>query len=572
VLALAAPAAAAPGDLDPSFAGTGIVTSVFGDGSESESGTAIATQADGKTVISGRAALGGNPVGLIARFLPDGALDPTFATGGRLIDTTFDPRALAVQPDGKIVAAGADDGGGGNSAYEIARYLPNGSLDPSFGAGTGKTTVLVNAPDVQQRAEAVAIAPDGKIVAAGLTNDGAGIVRLNSDGSPDASFNGSGHMKFLLTTVGGAESVAVQADGAVVAAVPTGAGLGDGFTVVRATNLGAPDTSFGPGGVQHFTVGDGATSDSLALQPDGKIVVGGSAEVASGPDQFAVARLNPNGTPDTSFSGDGQEITPVAPNNLDAEAHSLVIQPNGRIVLGGEADLASGTKSTFAFARYGPLDGSLDPTFGQAGIELTPFPAGWVREHFSETALACDGKIVSTGLADTAPATHSSFLTMRILGDPVACPGLNPPLPSPIAIADHTKPKVRIHRIAHVVRASKLRRFSGSASDNGGVAKVEIALLRRVGKAAAFSRRRPSCLWLRNSRSRFKRVKPRRGKCATARFLRAKGTTKWLFKLRGRLPAGSYVLYARATDTSGNRTTSFSSKRGDRVSFRVRKG
>ena len=545
---------------------------MFGDGSESEEGTAITTQADGKIVISGRAALGGNPVGLIARFLPGGALDPTFASGGRLIDTTFDPRAVAVQPDGKIVAAGQGDGGGSNTAYVIARYLPNGSLDPSFGGGTGKTTVLVNPSDVKQRAEAVAVAPDGTIVAAGLTNDGAGIVKLNSDGSPDVGFNATGHMKFVLSTVGGAQSVAVQSDGAVVAAVPTGNGLGDGFTVVRATNLGAPDTSFGPSGVRHFTVGDGAASRALALQPDGKIVVGGAAEVAPGPGQFAIARLNPNGTPDTSFSGDGQEITPVAPNNFDADGRSLVIQPNGMIVLGGEADLASGTENTFAFVRYSPVDGSLDPTFGQGGIELTPLPAGWVREHFSQAALACDGKIVSTGLAEPAPAAHSQFLTMRILGDPLACPGLNPPLPSPIAIPDRTKPHARIHRVRRVIRASKLKRFSGTAADNSGVAKVEIALLRRVGKTAAFSRRKPSCLWLRSNRGKFKKARPRRGKCATARFLRAKGTTKWVFKLRRRLPAGSYVLYARATDTSGNRETSFSSKRGNRVSFRVRKG
>jgi hypothetical protein len=134
---------------------------------------------------------------------------------------------------------------------------------------------------------------------------------------------------------------------------------------------------------------------------------------------------------------------------------------------------------------------------------------------------------------------------------------------------DHVKPHSHIRRIPHVIRASKLKRFAGTASDNSGVAKVEIALLRRVGKTAAFSRRRASCLWLRSNRAKFKTLKPKRGRCATARFLRAKGTTKWVFKLRRHLPPGSYILYARATDTSGNRETRFSSKLGNRASFRV---
>jgi hypothetical protein len=79
-------------------------------------------------------------------------------------------------------------------------------------------------------------------------------------------------------------------------------------------------------------------------------------------------------------------------------------------------------------------------------------------------------------------------------------------------------------------------------------------------------------VWLKNNRAKFKRVKPRRGKCAKPVFLRAKGTKKWVFKLRKQLPAGKYTLYARATDTSGNRETRFTGKRGNRKAFRVRAG
>ena len=551
----------------------------FGDGSESESGHAVVGQPDGKTVVAGWAALGGNPVGAVARYQLDGTLDPSFGSGGKVLDTTFGAWAVALQPDGKIVAAGEADGGGGNSAYAFVRYLPNGSLDPSFGGGTGRVIVLVNTSDNQQRAQAVAVQPDGKIVAAGLTKDGAGFVRLLSDGTPDPGFAGDGSLDVpIATTVAGAEDVALQQDGSLVAAVPTGAGLGNGFTLVRVDSHGVPDGSFGPGGVLHVPAGpsDGAVSDAVAIQPDGKIVAGGTAEVSSGPDQFAIARFNADGSPDMSFSGDGQEMTPAAPNGYDAHARSLIIQPDGKIVLAGDADLASGTESTFAYVRYNPSDGSLDSSFGTGGIELSPFPAGWERESFDDAALACNGNIVATGFASTAPTAHTLFLTSRILGDPIPCPRLNPSPPPPPAAADHSKPHSHIRKLPRVIRASKLRRFSGTAADDVGVAKVEIALLRRVGKVAAFSKRskRPkaSCQWLASPRAKFRKMRPRHRRCASARWLRASGTTSWRFKLRKRLPPGSYVVYVRATDTSGNTETSFSGAARNRAAFRVRKG
>jgi uncharacterized delta-60 repeat protein len=565
VLALAAPAAAAPGDLDPSFAGTGLIAQQLGDNTgDGDSGQAIAAQPDGKIVVVGHAANSGHLAGGIARYLAGGTLDPSFGSGGKIIDTTFVPEAVAVQPDGRIVAVGEADGGGGNSAYAFARYLPNGALDPSFGGGTGKVNVLVNATDNQQEARAVAITPDGKIVAAGLTKDGAALVRLNSDGTPDSTFAGDGSVKFLFPSTNGAQGVAVQADGSVVAAVP----MDPKFTLVRVDSHGMPDSSFGSSGVLSFSVGTDAQSNAVAIQPDGKILVGGEAQVGSGPREFAIARLNPNGSPDPSFAGGAPEMTVVAPNSLNADGEALVLQPNGRIVLAGEADLNMNS-ATMAWVRYDGTDGALDPTFGTGGVQLQPFPAGWGTEFTRGAALACDGKILSVGGAAVTPTAHGSFLISRILGDPIPCPGLNPP-PVPLpGSPDHVKPHSHIRRVPHVIRASKLKWFAGTASDNSGVAKVEIALLRRVGKTAAFSRRRASCLWLRSNRAKFKTLKPKRGRCATARFLRAKGTTKWVFKLRRHLAPGSYILYARATDQSGNRETRFSSKLGNRASFRV---
>jgi uncharacterized delta-60 repeat protein len=531
----------------------------------------MATAPDGKVVVAGIGSSGGTLVGAVGRYLLDGTLDPSFGSGGSVLSSTFAPRAVAVQPDGKVVAAGGGRSGA-DTTFQFVRYLVNGSPDPSFGGGTGVVNVLVDTPDNKQRAEAVAVAPDGKIVAAGLTQDGAGFVRLNTNGTPDTTFGGDGSVDVAVAdAVNGATDVAVGPDGSVVAAVPTGAGLGNGFTVIRLDKLGNPDTSFGPGGVLHIPAAgsDGAVAEAVAVQPDGKIVVGGAAELNSGPDQFDIARFNSNGTPDSSFFGGNQELTPIAPNGLNADGAALVLQPNGRIVLVGQAHLDA-NRQTIALARYNGSDGGLDSSFGSGGIVLAPFPAGWQTERVNGAGLACDGRIVVGGDAETAPAAHEVFLTARFLGDPIPCAALNPPVPLPGA-PDHAKPHSHIRRIPHVIRASKLGQFAGTASDNSGVAKVEIALLRRVGRTAAFSRvkTKASCLWLRSNRAKFKKLRPKRGKCATARFLRAKGTTKWVFKLRRHLAPGSYILYARATDTTGNRETRFSSKLGNRAAFRV---
>jgi uncharacterized delta-60 repeat protein len=502
---------------------------------------------------------------VVARYLPDGNLDPSFGTGGKVVTLIGDgsvAQAVTVQPDGKIVVAG-EVVVGTNSAYGFARYLANGDLYPSFD-GDGKTTVMVNATDTEQRAQAVAIAPGGKIVAAGSANDGAGVVQLNSDGSPDSGFAGDGSLNLGTGAGNDAQDVAVQADGKVVSAVASGPGVGDGFTLVRVDSHGVPDAGFGSAGTLHFPVGDGSRSPAVAIQPDGKIVGGGYAYVGTGPVEFAIARFNENGSPDMSFSGDGVELTPVA--SEDSAGQALVLQPNGKIVLAGAAEIDAMDDNTLAYVRYNS-DGSVDSSFLGGGVVFAPLPTGWQEDFVNDAALACDGKIVIGGEASLSATTPNQFLAARVLGHPIPCPALNPPPPP--GGKDKTKPHSRIRGLRRVMLASKLKRFTGTASDDSGVKKVEIALLRRAGKLKAAKAR---CVWLRSNRAKFKRVKPRRGKCAKPRFLRAKGTKKWAYKLLKHLPPGKYILYARATDTSGNRETSFTAKRGNRKAFRVRAG
>jgi uncharacterized delta-60 repeat protein len=564
----AAPAAATPGDYDFAFGGIGFVPNRFGDNSDIDTARDVAGQSDGKVVVVGDAAVANQGTWVVARYTVGGALDPTFGKGGAVRDTVVDdgalPWSVAIQPDGKLVVGGVSVLGA-NARFAFVRYLPDGSLDPSFD-GDGKTSVAVKPADNQERVQALEIAPDGKIVAVGRTNDGVGVVRLNSNGSPDSTFDGDGS-KDLAMANANTDDVAVQPDGSVVIPIATGTGAGDHFTIVRLDNQGVPDGGFGTAGTVPLPVGDAARSTTAAIQPDGKIVVGGYAKVGGGDAEFAIARLNQNGTPDMSFDGDGQEITPLT--GFEANAQSVMVQANGKILLAGVTDYDMAGNSTLGYVRYNS-DGGLDSTFLGGGALFGALPTGWVEAFPSKSALACDGKILTVGRADLG-APHEQFFTARLLGDPIPCPGLNPPAPPPGT--DKTKPHSRIRKLSRVVLASKLKRFAGTASDDGGVKKVEIALLRRVGKVAAFSKRQKAgCLWLRNSRAKFKKVKPRRGKCAKPRFLRAKGTKKWAYKLRKHLPPGKYILYARATDTSGNRETSFTAKRGNRKAFRVRAG
>jgi spore coat-associated protein N len=147
-----------------------------------------------------------------------------------------------------------------------------------------------------------------------------------------------------------------------------------------------------------------------------------------------------------------------------------------------------------------------------------------------------------------------------------------PQLAPPPSAARNLEPDSNVKKIRKRVRARKLRRFEGTASDDVEVAKVEIALLRLEGKAraAAGKRRRTACFWLKNGKARFKRTGARRRKCGKQLWLRARGTTSWRFKLSRPLPRGTYVLYSRATDNAGLSEQRFTSGDRNRIRFRVR--
>ena len=355
---VAASAVAAAGTLDSEFGGTGMVTTDFGG---SDFAYALAMQPDGRIVVGGGTSAGPTAGDFaLARFNPDGSVDTSFGGGKVTTDIDGAPNGildLLVQPDGKIVAAGNSLG---FSRFGFARYNPDGSLDGGFGA-EGKVSLAAG-----RAAFAVARQSDGKILAAGDSDGKFALARLNADGTPDLSFDGDGR---LVTDVGpfggGAGAMALQPDGKIVAAgfsIPN-------FALVRYNPDGSLDPAFGAGGKVTTDFGGFDSAVAVAVQPDGKIVAAGLRRpFVGGAADVALARYEPDGSLDATFGGGGK-VTTALPEGSDGLAADIAVQPDGKLVVVGMSQ-AAGAAADFLVARYDPA-GDLDESFGVRGIVIT---------------------------------------------------------------------------------------------------------------------------------------------------------------------------------------------------------
>ncbi len=429
----------APGELDTSFGDDGLVTTDF-DGSN-DVAYSIAVQSDGKIVVAGIAAIGDgeNNGGIpLARYNADGSLDTSFGGGDGIVTTEFAEgdgggRSVALQPDGKIVVAGTVDSPVSDFDFALARYNADGSLDTSFGDGDG--LVITDFAEGTDIAEGVVLQPDGKFVLAGHTRSSANyatdfaLARYNANGSLDTSFDGDG----LVTTEGPgrpimAYDVTLQPDDKIVVAgymvveVPDKSGSdgvnNDDFALARYNANGSLDTSFGDGDglVTTDFAGERDWAQSVALQPDGKIVVAGSAVFPGHDFDSALARYNTNGSLDTSFDGDGLVNSGIA--EVDDVAESVALQPNGKLVVAGYIVIESSgifgdTDSDFALTRYN-ANGSPDTSFGGDGLVTTGFTDK--SDHAYSVALQPDGRIIAAGRADIS-GTYHDFALARYEGD-----------------------------------------------------------------------------------------------------------------------------------------------------------
>ena len=407
-LVLAAPATVAPDSPDSSFSGDGRATTDFG---ELDLGEDVVVQDDGKIV-----SLGTNFSSfLVTRHNPGGSLDQTFAGDGRqAIGMGFGfGYALAIQPDGKLVVAGQTQD---SRRFAVARLKTNGGLDPRF-SGDGRQTVAFPGYRNNVGAEGVAIAPDGRIVLAGRADDRLSdfaVARLNRGGKLDPTFDGDGRQT-LDFDGGGAHSVLVQPNGrTVVVGTANGGTSNSNFALARLTQGGGLDPTFSGDGRQETNFA-GNENDALdvALQPDGKIVAAGSAITPpAAAEDFAVARYTAGGAPDSTFSSDGRDAFDFAGG--DDEVEALAIAPDGKIVLGGGAESASGP-DRFGAARVLP-SGVPDPAFSGDGRRLYGFP-GFEFAGATGVALQRDGQIVLGGtMRDASDDLDLDLALLRLRG------------------------------------------------------------------------------------------------------------------------------------------------------------
>jgi uncharacterized delta-60 repeat protein len=389
------------GTLDPGF-GTGgkVLTDFIGD---DEVATAIARQPDGKLVVAGYAYLSGSQNNFaVARYNSDGSLDNTFNSDGKfLVDfnlTSDFANAIAIQADGKIILAGTVDESSPIQYYiGLTRLNPDGSLDNTFGSG-GKVTI--NPGNDITWVGALAIQPDGKIVVAGETGSSANpdcmVFRFNSDGAPDNSFGSAGMVTTDINACSNAGyALAIQADNKIVV---VGLVYDAGFTssdiaVVRYNDDGSLDNTFGSGGILIREIGSGfATASSVVLAPEGKIVIAGSTDSDEAVDSdFALFRLNSDGSPDNSFGNAGLVTTSIGPA-ID-RACAVALAPGGEIVIAGST--SNGTDYDFAAACYIAVEEvhtGVDD-FGSLNNSLTLYPNPVIQEATLCYSLKQDEKL-----------------------------------------------------------------------------------------------------------------------------------------------------------------------------------
>ena len=388
----------ADGSLDASFGLGGKVKTDF-DG-QRDRANAVAIAPDGTITVVGTVKEDGNTDMGIARYLSNGGPDFSFSGDGRrTVGFGHDDEAYAValQPDGKIVVAGAADARDGlllgrtieDMDYALVRLNPDGSLDHTF-AGDGK---LRKESPILSRFVAVTILDDGRIIAGGNRQ----IYRFHADGTPDASLDGDGK---LAVTRGELIDLVAHGDGR--------------FAYIMGEKsshfLGGLDAS----GSYVFTATIPFESRALALQSDGNFVIAAATGSEAVPGDFALMRYTPTGAMDSGFGeGSGLTIHGIFLGSLEEpyndEPSSIAIAPNGKIVVAGHTD--RGSFSAYAIARYRPW-GALDADCAE---QPTPLVLSALAETFFRR-----GDVDGDGSLSINDAIH--FLKWILLGSKsIAC-------------------------------------------------------------------------------------------------------------------------------------------------------
>lgn len=402
------------GTLDSLFGENGFVTTSFGTGHDA--GFAISVQPDGKIVVAGQS--GANVMQssiALARYLPDGSLDNSFGAAGKVVTSVGSNNqayatCLAITPAGKILA-------GGNAYHDsdhyftLVQYQSNGNLDQGFGAGG---VVLTNVVDGDNFIESIAVLPDGKIMVAGhseksFSDSDFSMARYFPDGSLDPSFGSGGILSFSFGLSNDyCRAMAIQADGKIVLAGNSGTPGNFDFALARFHSDGSLDESFGDNG-RVITDFGGQTEylSSVVIQDDGKILVGGHAGSYMEYD-LAMARYNTDGTADLSFGNGGKVFLSIGEKGETINA--LDLQADGKILAAG--DYSDGIYSKVFLTRV-LSQGDLDSGFGAGGIATTSF--GNFHDWAGAIAVLPDAKALLAGSSMNDQSNYDMALARYLI-------------------------------------------------------------------------------------------------------------------------------------------------------------
>ena len=393
--------------LDSSFGAGGKVEASFG---VSVAPSDATLQPDGKIVVVGTTdnfQIASQVFGVV-RFLPNGSLDTTFGNQGTAMTafTNFinTPNAVAIQPDGKIIVAGEMQTSDGSiNRFAIARFNPNGSLDSTFGSGGKVTTEFfsVTSGGVREAADVILLQPDNKIIVAGVAIPGARIpaksalVRLNPNGTFDPAFGTGG--KVAVNAIGMITALALLSNGQILALNNVG-----GIAQFDSQGNLAPAVTSG-------TIAATANNALSAFQSNGRYLIAGGARGATLKDiDITAISFNPTGSIDHTFNSPVFDFGQEAPTAHDV-AQVIAIQPDGKLVIGGLSFVNS--VAVFGLARLN-TNGSLDSTFGNGGVLTTRFEGS---DQVTSVIIQPDGKILAIGEAFDSSTSQGNLALARYL-------------------------------------------------------------------------------------------------------------------------------------------------------------
>lgn len=401
------------GVLDASFGTNGTVVTISG-GEVFD----MVIQPDDKIIVVGSSGTGPNDM-TIMRFNADGSVDNSFGTNGKVSVDFYggndNAKCVALQPDGKILVGGScqQSSSNNNSNLAIIRLNANGTLDNSFGTG-GKYSLDVDGYAFDELYD-LTLQSDGKIVAVGRGGtdmfNKTVVLRLNSNGTPDNTFDSDGILKAfgfpggIMSTI---YAVLVQPDGKILIA-----GSSTSCSLARLNSNGTIDNSFGNNG--GIIINVTSYGNHLALQPDGKILISNYNIIGN---NTLLCRVNSNGTMDSSFGNSGMASLNVNPGQY-THSTGIYLQSDGKILLTGSA-YTNGSTSNLLLAQYNS-DGTLNTAFGPSNTGyVTTSIAATDEDRGKCVGVQSNGKIIVAG----SPCTGSCKFALARYNNTVLPGGL----------------------------------------------------------------------------------------------------------------------------------------------------